>query len=85
MTLLPFVALLTGWPAPGGIGLWGPEAVLLALLIWLNRGFLGFVTRRKGAWFGLRSLAMMFLQHLYSGVGLLIGAFSFALDRIRGR
>lgn len=60
----------------------GMPALLVAgvgfgFFIWLNRAFFGFVRRREGAWFTLRTIAVQWVIYLVSGVGLvaaLLGA-----------
>src|SRR5581483_6317632 len=50
---------------------------LTAIFLVLNRAFLTFVSRERGAWFGLRAAAMCWLGYLYSGAGAAAGVFLF--------
>ena len=58
------------------------EAGLLLLFIALNRHFLAFLWRSRGAWFALRAVPMIWLQYCYSGVGLALGILSFVKDSL---
>ncbi|HKX57487.1 MAG TPA: glycosyltransferase, partial [Xanthomonadales bacterium] len=58
------------------------EAILLLLFLLLNRRFLAFLWRARGAWFALRSVPMVWLQYCYSGVGLVLGFFSYTGDAL---
>jgi glycosyltransferase involved in cell wall biosynthesis len=54
--------------------LWLPVALpLIGVLLWLNRGFLGFTLRERGWFFAVRAALMCWLGYLYSGVGALLG------------
>jgi hypothetical protein len=61
-------------------GLAATEALLLLSFILLNRQFLAFLWRSRGAWFALRSAPMIWLQYCYSAVGLALGVLSFMQD-----
>jgi len=58
------------------------EAGLLLIFIALNRHFLAFLRRSRGAWFALRAVPMIWLQYCYSGVGLALGIVSFLKDSL---
>lgn len=66
--------------------LWGSLAVFL-FLSWLalEGELLLFLKTEKGWTFACRGMALQFLSHLYSGVGFIVGACSFALERFSGR
>jgi glycosyltransferase involved in cell wall biosynthesis len=79
---LSFV-LLAGLPA---IVIWQGALVwagLFALLVWLNRGFLGFVRRERGVGFASCATLMCWVGYLYSGVGLLLGILGHLRDKRR--
>jgi hypothetical protein len=74
-----FVGLLVvpRWPGAGTV-LGG----LLAVFLWLNRGFLGFVYRRQGLVFLLKTIVMKWVTDLYSGIGLALGVLAFLRVRL---
>ena len=54
--------------------LWLPVTLpLAAMLLWLNRGFLGVTRRERGWFFAVRAALMCWLGYLYSGIGALLG------------
>lgn len=57
------------------------EVVLLLILVLLNRKFLAFLRRKRGARFALRAIPMIWLQYVYSGFGLVLGVLSFGRER----
>ncbi len=57
---------------------------LLLVLILLNRPFLTFVDRLRGALFTLQSVPILWLQYAYSGFGLMLGVLAHIRDRIKG-
>ncbi len=77
--LMLFAPVLTGYLFPG---LAATEATLLVVFILLNRRFLSFLWRARGAGFALRSVPMLWLQYFYSGIGLLLGLLGFVGDAI---
>jgi len=65
--------------------LWLGEAVLLALLVLLNRRFLAFLRRERGTLFAIRAVPMLCLQYGYSGLGAALGVIAYARDRLSSR
>jgi glycosyltransferase involved in cell wall biosynthesis len=65
LLVLPLL-LVSAW---AGVAL----PVLAVGFLWLNRKFLGFVHRERGAAFTLKAAALCWFGYLYSGVGLLVG------------
>lgn len=63
------------WFVPFGFML---AAALAVLFVLLNLDFIGFVTRERGWWFGVRAIVMAWFNYLYSGIGLLLGVVAFA-------
>lgn len=53
---------------------WGVTAVLLALLVLVNRDFYRFFARERGTWFAVRVVPMHVLYFLYGGLGFACGA-----------
>jgi GT2 family glycosyltransferase len=71
---------------PGGtIGLVTLELVLLLILVLLNRPFISYVRKLRGSGFAARTVAMIWLQYAYSGLGLVAGLFLHYKDRVTGR
>lgn len=63
--------LLAALPVPA---LWMPLALpLILVLLWLNRGFLGFTLRERGWFFAFRAALMCWFGCLYGGIGALLG------------
>jgi glycosyltransferase involved in cell wall biosynthesis len=52
---------------------WWVAGALLIAFITLNRNFLSYVWRERGAVFTLKAVAMSWFIYLYSGVGLVLG------------
>jgi len=52
---------------------------LILLFFILNSRFLAFVFLEKNGWFTIRSAGLLWLGYLYSGIGFLLGIFSFLL------
>lgn len=50
-----------------------PVALLLAAVLWLNRGFYGFLARKRGWWFAARAIPPHIIYMLYSGLGFAAG------------
>lgn len=82
VVFLMLVALLI----PLGVisGFFAVELLLLFILILLNRPFLAYVRKLRGIGFALRTVAMIWLQYLYSGLGFLLGVFVHYRDRLAG-
>ncbi len=68
----------------GVVGLVVLELVLLLTLVLLNRPFLSFVRKRRSNGFAVRTLAMIWLQYAYSGLGLVLGALLYFKDSLTG-
>jgi GT2 family glycosyltransferase len=59
---------------PGGVaGLVAVESLLLLTLVLLNRPFLSYVWKMRGVGFAVLTVAMIWLQYAYSGLGFLLG------------
>ena len=60
---------------PVAMAFGGPlaAALLLAIVLWLNRDFYGFLVRKRGWWFAARAIPPHLIYMLYSGVGFAIG------------
>jgi hypothetical protein len=52
---------------------WLPLAGLALVYLWLNRGFLGFLRRKRGLAFALRAAPLYGVYHLCCGLGFLAG------------
>jgi GT2 family glycosyltransferase len=66
-------------------GAWSLLDVPLAtIFLALNRGFLEFVWRERGAIFAARAALMCWFGYLYSGVGACIGLLGYLRDSLRG-
>ncbi len=50
-----------------------PAALLLVLVLWLNRGFYAFLGRKRGWWFAVRAVPVHLVYMIYSGAGFAIG------------
>jgi GT2 family glycosyltransferase/glycosyltransferase involved in cell wall biosynthesis len=75
MILAPLLCLALQWFSPAALAI--TEIALLALFLLLNLRFLSFLWRLRGPWFALRSVPMLWLQYVYSGIGFLLGSLSF--------
>jgi GT2 family glycosyltransferase len=62
---------------------WAAAALLLAGLVWLNRGFLALIRRETGPVFLLGAVPMTWLTYFYSGLGLGLGVLLFLRDAAR--
>jgi glycosyltransferase involved in cell wall biosynthesis len=60
-------------PAAAVLGGPLPAALLLALVLWLNRGFYAFLARKLGWWFAVRAVPVHMVYMIYSGAGFAIG------------
>lgn len=70
---------------PGGmIAPLALEMALLLLLAGLNRSFLSYVRALRGNGFAVRTLAMIWLQYFYSGLGLAAGVLAHYGSRFSG-
>ncbi len=70
---------------PGGLaGLFALELLLLLILVLLNRPFLCYVRKLRGNGFAARTLAMIWLQYLYSGLGLVAGVVLHYREKVFG-
>ena len=75
-TGLPQRASVAGiFAIPVALAFGGPLAavLLLAIVLWLNRDFYGFLVRKRGWWFAARAIPPHLIYMFYSGVGFAIG------------
>lgn len=76
------VAGMFGIPVAMAFGGPLPAVLLLAMVLWLNRDFYGFLARKRGWWFAARAVPPHLLYMFYSGVGFAIGVMKYAAKRV---
>lgn len=75
-------ALFWFWVVPLA---WVAVLSLVGLFFFLNLDFILFVTHARGIWFGARTLAMLWFNYLYSGIGLVLGIGAYFKARLLAR
>jgi hypothetical protein len=58
--------------------------LLLAAVLWLNRGFYGFLARKRGWWFAAKAVPPHIIYMLYSGLGFAAGLVKHTFKRAAG-
>jgi GT2 family glycosyltransferase len=67
------VACIFAIPFAAALGGALPAVFLVALVLWLNRGFYGFLVRKRGWWFAARAVPPHMIYMIYGGIGFAIG------------